>query len=102
MVFGVEPELCNSYEVYFGSGTKLTVLGKFGLHVVINDLQENIQKQVGCAVLCLQSLKASGSNKEREKPKLKLSLWVPAQFTVTGSFEAFFGGGTKLTVLGKK
>lgn len=42
MVFGVEPELCNSYEAYFGSGTKLTVLGKFGHHVVINDLQENI------------------------------------------------------------
>lgn len=37
MAFGVEPELCASYEAYFGSGTKLTVLGKSDHRVVIND-----------------------------------------------------------------
>lgn len=42
MIFGSEPELCGAYEAYFGSGTQLTVLGKFGHHVVINDLEENL------------------------------------------------------------
>lgn len=42
VVFGGELELCATYEAYFGSGTKLTVLGKFGHRVAFNDLQGNV------------------------------------------------------------
>lgn len=42
------------------------------------------------------------SNKESEKAELKLALWVPASVAVAGGFQAFFGGGTRLTILGEK
>lgn len=74
MVFGVEPELCATYEAYFGSGTKLTVLGKFGHHILREHLETG---WLGSFVSRARRLQVQ-SNKESEKSKLKLRLWVPA------------------------